>query len=392
MPVRHLFGAKVPEASTDADPGDKQFANTGSKVLPGYNPESAKTRSVDEDRSLEGEILTDGVSEQEEQVSMEKSDEEALKEKSDELEGLQMAEPEVEPEEAPPEEEAIAPETAEESEAAVIRTEIYRQTQRRMTREEIAQRHKQLSAKLDRAIAAEKYRAAEMRAVENKKKNTLDYALKVYGDDADVAFIMNSAERAKSGLNRSSQTAMADLQASMKDAAKDADEVMFLTESGHVRMMDRDVAEAMQQYMAEQKQPSLMEQAAAGFELEQTTRTETQYFQLNQGEVEKIQQLYSDIEEHDKEDDAFTQKTPSTMTDQEYDQAMQDQRERRLKEYGDPSRDVYYMRDHEITYGQIGPDGKFREYPTAVSSPDVWAEVEPDAADGRQRQQDGPSY
>ena len=162
----------------------------------------------------------------------------------------------------------------------------------------------------------------------------------------------------------------------------------MLTPSGQVRDMDPDVADAMVAYTGK-SHDGLMEKAAAGFmdgiedaddRLKDDDKRENKYenFEFTRDEEEKLRQLQEKMNENDRRAQQFDDKAPESMSQEEYNVI---NRERRFKEYGDPSRNVdfQYVMTKEGVYEWNG-----RPLPSAMSSPTMIREME------QQKQADGP--
>lgn len=367
----------------DTEGNVQQLANGGSKVLPGYNPDNPYTRSAQKARYLkEG----GGPSEQMEQQAETVSDEKRLKEKSDDLKGLEEQAEKLDEqavERAPDQPEMAADETSLERERRRVRQEMLEQA------EQMDELHKTLDEKLDKALAAEAQRGKDLYAIENRKKNTLDYARSVYGDEADVDYIMDSAHGANVKASQKSADAWKDVNKTLKDIdqankgdgkpedEKDDDgKVTVMTPSGRVRSMDRDVAQAMEQYTDRSRGDAALEAAAAGYTQESDAENKYENFEFTRDEEEKLKELQRRMEENDKKAADFEAKAPQSMTQEEY----QELRERRLKEYGDPSAGIVpdYVMTKEGVYTWNG-----RELPSAMSSYEMME---------YQREQEGMGY
>lgn len=221
--------------------------------------------------------------------------------------------------------------------------------------------HKVLEAKLDAAIAIEKQQAQRLYDIENRKKNTLDYARSVYGDEADIDYIMGSAKQAQTDAYAASAKQMESAARDIDEKAKDSSQVGVLMPDGRVCGMDRDVALAMELY-SERSRQGIMEQIAAGI----APQRKFEAFEFTRNEEEKLRQLYEQIEKNSRQQAAFEEKAPASMTQEEYNEY---NRQRRFKEYGYPQGYEYVM-TNEGLYEWNG-----RPLPSAMSSPTMTREL-----------------
>jgi hypothetical protein len=101
-------------------------------------------------------------------------------------------------------------------------------------------------------------------------------------------------------------------------------------------------------------------------------------FEFTRDEEAKLRQLQEKMNENDRQAQQFEDRAPESMTQEEYNVI---NRERRFREYGDPSRDVdfQYVMTKEGIYEWNG-----RPLPSAMSSPTMIREME------QQKQADGP--
>ena len=355
------------------DQGDfEEYRNRKGKVLPGYNPTVGGSKA---------QYLSETPGESEQFLEQEKSD--AEKQLEDDAE--------------------LTEERTEEYDESLDRTnetiseELYTTTDeqeqiervRRRNREQMLamqERHERLRDKLDKAIAAEYQRRKDLYAIENEKKNTLDYAYKVYGDQADVEAIFDSASAAKREASPEVRTLSEQISFDIDNKLHDKDQVTVVTETGHVRIMDRELAEAMQLYTEKKNGNPMLEQAAAGYDEYRDTYSDTRVmeraevaetdrfihedFEFTRDEEEKLAELQRLVSETDKQAAKFEDKTPQAMTPEEY---AQYNRERRFKEYGYPDAGVNY--DYQLTReGMYEWNG--RPLPSAMSSPTMNRELQ----------------
>ena len=247
----------------------------------------------------------------------------------------------------------------------------------------LEKKHEELGKALEKALYAETVRAKTMYRIENQKKNTLDYAQAVYGDNADVSAIMNSADKAIVQSGKGTQKAYKEVSEKMKDLYGEHDKmVTMLSEGGEVREMPEAVADALTAYNGNSRKGML--DAALSGELsgygEKLAAAKSKYenFEFTRNEEEKLRELQRRIAENDKKAAQFRSKAPKSMTQEEYAEML---RERRFKEFGDPSKGVVpdYVFTKEGVYTWNG-----RKLPVDGLSPEYLQEM--------QKQAQEPSY
>ena len=368
---------------TSSDDGDfEEYRNRKGKVLPGYNPVDPYEAADRGARYLNEQGHATAQMEEQAETEFEKAAENEKK-----LKPMAEDEPQYADEKNP---ELAGPE---ELESSLDDPEVQGRRQRRLAvmqqeNANLDELHKQLNEKLDKALLAEDERAKMQYLIENKMKNTMDYASDVYGVDADLGYIAHSADEAKFDASKESKKLMKDIDDTMKDIHEESKKVQVLTPSGQVRDMDPDVADAMVAYTGK-SHDGLLEKAAAGFMdgLEEVNGLkqgddghENKYenFEFTRDEEAKLRQLQEKMNENDRQAQQFDDKAPESMTQEEYNVI---NRERRFREYGDPSRNVdfQYVMTKEGVYEWNG-----RPLPSAMSSPTMIREME------QQKQADGP--
>lgn len=369
MADREALGQILQGQQANGDAGSfEEYRNRKGKVLPGYNPVNPYEAASHDARYLqEQSSMTASMEEQVETPEEEKTLEEKKLENPDEAKEEEMTD-DVEYAEDVPESE-LTPEERERR--RIERVQIMES--------ELEERHKELDAKIDAALAAEKQRAKDLYAIENRKKNTMDYAEKVYGDEADLDYIVNSARGARDKATERAQDLSRQLTEKVDGVLHQKDTVTVLMPDGTTRVMDRDVAEAMRLY-TDKSHSSVLEQAAAGLAgVEVVDRTQGGFdryqnkyeeFQLTRNEEEKLAELQRRMAENDKQAAKFEQQAPKTLSQQEYDTY---NRERRLKEYGDPSANLTY--DYVVTKEGVY-EWNGRPLPSAMSSPTLQREIQ----------------
>lgn len=369
MADREALGQILQGQQANGDAGGfEEYRNRKGKVLPGYNPVNPYEAASHDARYLqEQSSMTASMEEQVETPEEEKTLEEKKLENPDEAKEEEMTD-DVEYAEDVPESE-LTPEERERR--RIERVQIMES--------ELEERHKELDAKIDAALAAEKQRAKDLYAIENRKKNTMDYAEKVYGDEADLDYIVNSARGARDKATERAQDLSRQLTEKVDGVLHQKDTVTVLMPDGTTRVMDRDVAEAMRLY-TDKSHSSVLEQAAAGLAgVEVMDRTQGGFdryqnkyeeFQLTRNEEEKLAELQRRMAENDKQAAKFEQQAPKTLSQQEYDTC---NRERRLKEYGDPSANLTY--DYVVTKEGVY-EWNGRPLPSAMSSPTLQREIQ----------------
>ena len=239
--------------------------------------------------------------------------------------------------------------------------------------------HKELMEKLDAALAAENERSKMLYAIENRKKNTMDYALEVYGDEADLESINHSANTAYDKASGEVKGLSGQLSAQLDSVIHQNNQVMVLMPNGQVRMMDKDVAGALSLYTLKQSgaYDNVTIQESQSFLMDKTTG---EPFEFTRNEEEKLAELHRKIMQTDKDASKFYQKTPKAMTPEEY---AAFNRERRFELFGYPSAglDYDYVMTKEGVYEWNG-----RPLPEVMSSPTMIREMERD-----ERAMNGPS-
>ena len=369
---------------TSSDDGDfEEYRNRKGKVLPGYNPTDPYESANRSARYLSEQSNATAQMEEQAETEFEKvaTEEKRLKpmaedepqyadEANPELAGMDQLEP-----------------VDDDPEVAMQRRKRLAVAQQKSA--DLEQLHKELNEKLDAALVAEEQRSKSLYQIENTKKNTMDYARDVYGDEADLDYISNSANGAKYEASKPSKQLMKDVKEKVEEIQEESKKVNMLTPSGEVREMDPDVADAMVAYTGK-SHDGLLEKAAAGLtagidELTQQTeandrKAETKYenFEFTRDEEAKLKALQEKIAENDKEAQRFEEIAPDSMSQEEYNEF---NRERRFREYGDPSRNVdfQYVMTKEGVYEWNG-----RPLPSAMSSPTMVREME------KQGQYEGP--
>ena len=357
------------EKTLDGSDGGLQL-NAHKKVLPGYHPVGQEEALDQQAQYLQEEVdATEQMQEQnvtEADVQRE-TEEEMLHDKSAE-------------EELVPAEDESAPEFESDIDGKkelqeVEQEQIQRRVQRNLVIEQnsLEERHRRIMAKLDAALMAERQRAKDLYAVENTKKNTLDYALQVYGDNADVNYIMESAAGAKEQVSPDMTKMSNRLSMEIDNFIHDKDQVLVASQNGPARVMDREVAEVMAVYTSKSHK-GFLATLVAGLSVNDPT-AEAQYaglsddiaskyeqFVFTRDEEAKLRELQAMMAENDKAQRRFEEKTSEAMPQTEYDEA---RRERRLKEYGDPTYGMQYdyLFANEGVYKWNG-----RQLPSAMSS------------------------
>ena len=371
MADKQALGQILQSQQANGDAGSfEEYRNRKGKVLPGYNPVNPYEAASRDARYLqEQSSMTASMEEQVETPQEEKTLEERSLENPDEVREEQMAADVAYDEEVP------------ESELTPEERERRRRERVILMESELEERHKALEKKIDAALAAEKQRAKDLYAIENKKKNTMDYANKVYGDEADLDYIVNSARGARDKATERAQDMSRQLSEKVDGVLHQRDTVTVLMPDGTTRVMDRDVAEAMRLY-TDKSHSSVLEQAAAGLAgVEVVDRTQGGFdryqdkyeeFQLTRNEEEKLAELQRRMAENDKQAKKFEEKAPETMSQQEYNAY---NRERRLKEFGDPSASLTY--DYVVTKEGVY-EWNGRPLPSAMSSPTLQRELQKD--------------
>lgn len=337
------LGEVVASQQVASSPAE-EFTNRQGKTLPGYTPVSPHDYAAQDKKYLYEQPDAEFQLE-EEDPELELPEEEPQQDVPEEEQQAEMADPELTDEER--------------AELERRRVEIVQQENA-----ELEARHKELMAKLDQALADEKQRAKDLYAIENHKKNTMDYARKVYGDQADVEKIMDSAEIARSETSREVKGLTGEISAQMDAALHQNNQVTVLMPNGQVRTMDKDVAEALSLY-TERSREGTFEAAAAGIT---SVDRKLEEFQFTRHEEEKLAELQRRMAENDKQAAKFEQKAPETMTQEEYDAW---NRERRFKEFGYPDAGYDYVVTREGVYEWNG-----RPLPSAMSSPAMQREME----------------
>lgn len=357
------------EKTLDGSDGGLQL-NAHKKVLPGYHPVGQEEALDQQAQYLQEEV--DATEQMQEQNATEadaqrETEEEMLHDKSAE-------------EELVPAEDESAPEFESDIDGKkelqeVEQEQIQRRVQRNLVIEQnsLEERHRRIMAKLDAALMAERQRANDLYAVENTKKNTLDYALQVYGDNADVNYIMESAAGAKEQVSPDMTKMSNRLSMEIDNFIHDKDQVLVASQNGPARVMDREVAEVMAVYTSKSHK-GFLATLVAGLSVDDPT-AEAQYaglsddiaskyeqFVFTRDEEAKLRELQAMMAENDKAQRRFEEKTSEAMPQTEYDEA---RRERRLKEYGDPTYGMQYdyLFANEGVYKWNG-----RQLPSAMSS------------------------
>ena len=361
----------------------EEYRNRKGKMLPGYTPSVGGSKA---------QYLSETPGESEQYLEQTKS--QAEKEAEDDAELTEERTEEYDKQ--------VSGDTVAIEEELYVTTDEREQIERvrRRNREmmlQMQERHERLRDKLDKAIAAEYQRRKDLYAIENTKKNTLDYAYKVYGDQADVEAIFDSAAGAKREASPEIRSLSDQISFGIDNKLHNKDEVTVVTETGHVRVMDRELAEAMQLYTERKSSNPMLERAAAGYDEYRDTYSDTyalnkaetaeadryihEDFEFTRDEEEKLAELQRLVNETDKQASKFEDKTPQTMTPEEY---AQYNRERRFKEYGYPDAGVNY--DYQLTReGMYEWNG--RPLPSAMSSPTMNRELQAE----REPQMDQPS-
>lgn len=368
---------------SSSDDGDfEEYRNRKGKVLPGYNTADLYDSADRGARYLNEQSKATAQMEEQAETEFEKAVDEEKRLKPMAEDAPQYAD-EQHPELAGPPQE----EPNDDPEVVTKRRKRLAVAQQRSA--DLDQLHKELNEKLDAALQAEEQRSKDLYQIENKKKNTMDYAMDVYGDQADLDYISKSAGNAKFDASKPTKKLTSEIKEKMDEIQEESKKVNVLTPSGDVREMDPDVADAMVAYTGK-SHDGLLEKAAAGLtfgleELDQQSakndqNTENKYenFEFTRDEEEKLRKLQEKIAENDKEARRFEDIAPESMTQEEYNVY---NRDRRLREYGDPSRDVdfQYVMTKEGVYEWNG-----RPLPSAMSSPAMVREME------QQKQADGP--
>lgn len=357
------------EKTLDGSDGGLQL-NAHKKVLPGYHPVGQEEALDQQAQYLQEEV--DATEQMQEQNATEadvqrETEEEMLHDKSAE-------------EELVPAEDESAPEFESDIDGKkelqeVEQEQIQRRVQRNLVIEQnsLEERHRRIMAKLDAALMAERQQAKDLYAVENTKKNTLDYALQVYGDNADVNYIMESAAGAKEQVSPDMTKMSNRLSMEIDNFIHDKDQVLVASQNGPARVMDREVAEVMAVYTSKSHK-GFLATLVAGLSVDDPT-AEAQYaglsddiaskyeqFVFTRDEEAKLRELQAMMAENDKAQRRFEEKTSEAMPQTEYDEA---RRERRLKEYGDPTYGMQYdyLFANEGVYKWNG-----RQLPSAMSS------------------------
>lgn len=335
-------------ASQQAAEGNvgEEYMNRQGKSLPGYNPVNPY------EASTVGAKYLQEVPEEEFQMQ-------------DDADDFELPEEEEEEEAAPADELDALPEEQLTDEQREARQRRWIEIQRQQS-VELEERHKELMAKLDKALAEEEQRAKDLYAIENRKKNTLDYARRVYGDSADVEKIMDSADSARTVASKEVHGLTGMISAQMDAALHKNNMVTVLMPNGQVRMMDKDVAEALSLYTGKTRE-GMIEAAAAGVT---DLDNKLDEFQLTRNEEEKLAELQRRIAENDRQAARFEQKAPETMSQEEYNAW---NRDRRFKEFGYPDAGIScdYVMTREGVYEWNG-----RPLPSAMSSPSMMRELE----------------
>ena len=348
----------------------EEYRNRKGKILPGYNPIDQHESANRAARYLSEQSNATAQMEEQAETAFEKVAEEEKK-----LKPMSEDEPQY-ADEANPELPGMDQlEVNDDPEAVARRRKMLAINQQKQAN--LEELHKELNEKLDAALIAEEQRTKDMYNIENTKKNTLDYAIAHYGEQADVDLIAESANNAKHQAGKASKKLGKEINEKIDEIKEESKKVNVLTPSGQVREMDPEVADAMVAYTG-RSHDGLMEKAASGVLSGITDMTkpseenENKYenFEFTRDEEEKIRKLQEKIAENDKEAQRFEDIAPESMSQEEYNEY---NRERRFREYGDPSRNVdfQYVMTKEGMYEWNG-----RPLPSAMSSPTMVREME----------------
>lgn len=225
--------------------------------------------------------------------------------------------------------------------------------------------HDVLLEKIDAVIKQERQRAKDLYAIENHKKNTLDYALKVYGDDADVEAIFDSAGAVKQKVEDRTQQSVRELSDEIQEREKEPDVVSILMPNGSVHHVDKDVAYALSVYSEQTHDGSFQD----GYKKDG-------FRSFTDEEKQKLQELQDLMNSNDQRAAQFEEKAPETMSQEEYNAY---NRERRFKEFGYPTglSSYDYVMTQEGVYEWNG-----RRLPDAMASLSLQQQKEKDGLSG----------
>lgn len=222
-----------------------------------------------------------------------------------------------------------------------------------------------LMVRIDRQMKEFSEQAKTAQAIERERKNTIDYALSAYGEDADLTYIADKAAKSQQVNAKAMVGPLAGLSFKVNQKLSGGKDSLVKMPNGMMVEMDSGVAAVLD--MPEKDKGKTMAGLFTGYVKEHDptfmaaieaaggagSLEKNGELQFSPVEEQQIRKSWRGVTRAQEEQARFEAKPTDLLTPKQYQELGLDPneaRERRLSEYGDPSARLQIMYSHEREY------------------------------------------